>query len=108
MSTMAAPYTNVPDSIWYKNNGEEIQYYAGSNTATTAVPWYRPKQRPNPATGWTGVQWARHLTASSSIDGLPLHLGLARFFVSGKSELFPFDQATLDAYQGKLKQNPNY
>ena len=105
---MTGPYANVPDSIWYRNNGEEIQYYAGSNTATTAVPWYRPKQRPNPVTGWTGIQWARHLTATNAIDNLPLHQGLARFFVTGKSELFPFDQATIDSYQGRLKQNPGY
>jgi starch-binding outer membrane protein, SusD/RagB family len=37
-----------------------------------------------------------------------MRTGMASFFVTGKSELFPFDQATLDAYQGQLKQNPNY
>jgi hypothetical protein len=105
---MAAPYTNVPDSIWYKNVGEEIQFYAGTNTATNAQPFWRPKQRPNPTTGWTGVQWARHLTATNSIDNKPLWQGFASFFVPGKSELFPFDQATIDAYQGRLKQNPGY
>jgi hypothetical protein len=105
---MTGPYTYVPDSIWYKNNGEEIQFYAGANTATNALPFWRPKQRPSPVTGWTGVQWARHLTTASAIDSKPLWQGFASFFVPGKSELFPFDQATLDSYQGRLKQNPGY
>src|SRR5687768_4366447 len=105
---MTGSYTNVPDSIWYRNVGEEIQFYAGTNTAANAQPFWRPKQRPSPTTGWTGVQWARHLTATNSIDNKPLWQGLASFFVPGKSELFPFDQATIDAYQGRLKQNPGY
>ena len=105
---MTGPYTYVPDSIWYKNNGEEIQFYAGANTATTAQPFWRPKQKPNPTTGWTGVQWARHLTTASSIDSKPLWQGFASFFVPGKSELFPYDVAAIASYQGKLKQNPGY
>ncbi len=100
-------YANVPDTIWYKNVGEEIQFYAGVGAPTTALPFYRPTQRPNPITGWTAILWRRHLT-SNLIDGLPLHQGIARFFVTGKSELFPFAQTTLDAYQGKLEQNPGY
>ena len=105
---MTGPYTYVPDSIWYKNNGEEIQFYAGVGAPANAQPFWRPKQRPNPVTGWTGVQWARHLTTASAIDGKPLWQGFASFFVPGKSELFPYDQATIAAYQGKLKQNPGY
>ena len=103
----AAPYTYVPDSIWWRNNGEEIQFYAGVGAPATAQPFWRPKQKPSPTTGWTGLQWGRHLT-TNIIDGLPLHQGIARFFVPGKSELFPFDQATLDSYQGRLQQNPGY
>jgi starch-binding outer membrane protein, SusD/RagB family len=37
-----------------------------------------------------------------------MRTGMASFFVTGKSELFTFYQATLDAYQGKVTQNPNY
>ncbi len=99
-------YTNVPDSVWWKNNGEEIQFYTVGGTAT-AQPFWRPKQKPSPTTGWTALPWGKVL-GTNVIDGLPLQTGLARFFVAGKSELFPFDQATLDAYQGKLKQNPGY
>jgi len=106
MSTASGIYANVPDSIWWKNNGEEIQFYTVSGGAN-AQPFWRPKQKPSPATGWTGLPWGKVLS-TNVIDGLPLNTGLARFFVSGKSELYPYDQATLDSYQGRLKQNPNY
>jgi ribosomal protein L22 len=112
MSTSSGPYTNVPDSIWYKNVGEEIQYFAGTNTALNAQPFWRPKQKPSPTTGWTGVQWARHLTTNVlTVDGTgnkPLFTAMAFFFTPGKSELLPYDQGTIAAYQGKLKQNPGY
>lgn len=108
LAARTGQYANVPQYIYYRNVGEEIQYFAGSNTATTAVPWYRPTQVPNPATGWTRVDWAQHLTVTNSIDNLPMYQGIARFFTPGKSELFPYDQATIDSYQGRLKQNPGY
>ncbi len=101
-------YSFVPQYIYWRNNGEEIQYYTGANAPANALPWYQPTQVPDPVTGWTRVDWAQHLTASNAIDNLPLWQGLARFFTPGKSELFPFDQATLDAYQGRLQQNPGY
>jgi len=106
--TRTGPYTNVPQFIFWRNVGEEIQYFAGALAPATAQPFWRPTQTPNPTTGWTRVDWAQHLTSNSAIDGLPLSQGLARFFTPGKSELFPFDQATLAAYQGVLKQNPGY
>jgi hypothetical protein len=53
------------------------------------------------------VAWRTYL-ATNVIDNKPLSTGMASFFVSGKSELFPFDQATLSAYQGRLMQNPGY
>jgi len=101
-------YSFVPRYIYWKNNGEEIQYYVPGSTEGTAVPWYQPTQAPDPLTGWTRADWAQHLTVTNAIDNLALWEGLARFFVSGKSELYPFDQATLDAYQGRLAQNPGY
>ena len=100
-------YVNVPQYVYWKNVGEEIQYFAGNNIATTAMPFWRATQVPSPATGWTRTDWAQHLT-TNLIDGKQLSQGFASFFVTGKSELFPFDQATLSAYQGLLKQNPNY
>jgi hypothetical protein len=104
--TGAGVYANVPDTIYYKNIGEEIQFYAGTNTATTAQPFWQPKQKPA-TTGWTALPWRTYLS-TNIIDSKPLRTGMASFFVSGKSELFPFDQPTLDAYQGQLTQNPNY
>jgi hypothetical protein len=101
-------YANVPQFIYMKNVGEEIQYYAGVGAPTTAQPFWRPTQVPSPTTGWTRIDWANHLTVTNAIDNKPLWQGLASFFVPGKSELFPYDQATLAAYQGKLQQNPGY
>ncbi len=101
-------YANVPQYVYIRNVGEEIQYYAGVGAPTTAQPFWRPTQVPSPTTGWTRIDWAQHLTVTNAIDNKPLWQGLASFFVPGKSELFPFDQATLAAYQGKLQQNPGY
>ena len=103
-----APYANVPQYIYWKNVGEEIQYFAGTNTAITAIPFWRPTQIPNPLTGWTRTDWGQHLTVAGAIDGKPLWQGFASFFTPGKSELFPYDQVTMASYQGKLKQNPGY
>ncbi|MEY2648726.1 MAG: hypothetical protein RLZZ45_944 [Bacteroidota bacterium] len=101
------PYDRVPQYIYWRNNGEEIQFFAGATAPANAQPFWRPTQIPNPATGWTRTDWAQYLT-TNVIDGKQLWQGMASFFVPGKSELFPFDQATISAYQGKLKQNPGY
>lgn len=100
-------YANVPQFVFWRNNGEEIQFFT-SSTNPAAQPFWRPTQTPSPTTGWTRTDWAQHLTLASAIDGRPLWQGFASFFVPGKSELFPYDQITLASYQGKLKQNPNY
>jgi hypothetical protein len=102
-------YANVPQYIYWKNNGEEIQYFAANPFTTTAVP--------SPTTGWTRTDWRQHLVFSvsstgtisgASIDNLPLQDGIARFFTPNKSELFPYTTAILDTYGGRLKQNPGY
>jgi starch-binding outer membrane protein, SusD/RagB family len=99
-------YAAVPDTVWWRNNGEEIQYF---NTVSRNVrnPFHVVKQRPVPVTGWTALVWRTYLS-TNIIDGKPLNTAFAAFFTPNKSELFPFDQATMDAYQGKLQQNPNY
>lgn len=102
------PYANVPQYIYWKNVGEEIQFYAGANTASTAQPFWRPTQVPSPTTGWTRTDWANHLTVTNAIDNKPLWQGMASFFVAGKSELYPFSQTVLSSYQGALQQNPGY
>lgn len=101
------PFQNVPQYVYWRNNGEEIQYFAGASAPATALPFWRPTQVPSPATGWTRTDWTVHLT-TNQIDGKPLWQGMASFFTPGKSELFPFDQATIASYQGKLRQNPGY
>lgn len=111
-----APFNNVPEYIYYKNNGEEIVYYTAADSTGNGKPFWRPTQVPPsgttgssgvPARKWVRIDWARHLTANA-IDGKPLWQGFASFFVPGKSELFPFDQSTIAAYQGQLQQNPGY
>jgi starch-binding outer membrane protein, SusD/RagB family len=91
-------FTNVPKYMFWRNNGEEIQFLNSfyKSTNLTTAP-----------TGWTRMDWGQHLT-TNVIDGVTLDKAMARLFVTGKSELFPFDQATVDSYQGKLKQNPGY
>jgi starch-binding outer membrane protein, SusD/RagB family len=91
-------YANVPRYLFWKNNGEEIQFLNSL---------YKPTALTTAPTGWTRLDWRQHLT-TNLIDNLSLDQGIARFFVTGKSELFPFDQTTIDAYQGKIKQNPGY
>lgn len=102
-----APYNYVPQYVYWKNVGEEIKFFTVGDSVN-AKPFWRPTQVPPSNQGWTRTDWAQHLTSNSAIDGLPLYQAIARFFTANKSELFPYDQATLDAYQGRLKQNPNY
>jgi starch-binding outer membrane protein, SusD/RagB family len=91
-------FANVPKYIFWKNNGEEIQFLNS---------FYKPTTLTTAPTGWTRLDWGQYLT-TNVIDGVTLDKAVARLFVTGKSELFPFDQATVDSYQGKLKQNPGY
>ncbi|OQP47385.1 carbohydrate-binding protein SusD [Niastella yeongjuensis] len=105
--TGTGPYTYVPDSVYWKNNGEEIQIYGGTNPAANAQPFWRPKQTPPAGSGYTALAWRANLS-QNIIDSKPIGAGVGYLFVAGKSELFPFDQATIDSYQGRLVQNPNY
>lgn len=98
MRDRTGDFANVPRYLFWKNNGEEIQFLNS---------FYKPTTLTTAPTGWTRLDWGQHLS-NNVIDGVQLHLGMARLFVPGKSELFPFDQTTVDAYQGKLKQNPGY
>lgn len=110
-------FANVPQYIYYKNVGEEIVFYTAADSTGRGLPFWRPTQVPPtgttgttqvPAAKWVRIDWAQHLTTASAIDGKPLWQGFASFFVPGKSELFPFDAATISSYQGQLKQNPGY
>jgi starch-binding outer membrane protein, SusD/RagB family len=92
-------------------------YYTTRDSVGGGQPFWRPTQIPPtgttgttqvPAAKWVRIDWAQHLTTASAIDGVPLWQGIASFFVPGKSELFPFDVATIASYQGQLQQNPGY
>ena len=123
ISTRTASFNNVPQYIYYKNTGEEITYYTAADSVN-GKPFFRPTQVPpagtvgsNPGNGvaaakWVRIDWAQHITTNVIVvDGTgstPLFQAMAFYFTPGKSELLPFDQATLAAYQGKLKQNPGY
>lgn len=114
-------FANVPQYIYYKNVGEEIVFYSAADSVGGAKPFWRPTQIPPtgttgttqvPAAKWVRIDWAQNLTSNAiDVDGTgnkPLWQALAFYFVSGKSELFPFDAATISSYQGKLQQNPGY
>jgi starch-binding outer membrane protein, SusD/RagB family len=98
-------YAAAPATFYWKQNGEEIEVF---NPLASKHPLNVPQQTPSPTTGWTKVDWRNHLTSLAAIDAKPLWQAFAAFFTPNKSELFPFDQGTIDAYQGQLKQNPNY
>ncbi len=116
-----APYDFVPQYVYYKNTGEELTYYTAADSVN-AKPFWRPTQVPPipssiapsaPSAGtaavrWVRVDWAQNTTSTTGYEGTSLDKNIARYFQPGKSELFPYDQVTLDAYQGKLKQNPGY
>lgn len=99
-------YATVPRYIYWRNQGEEIQrlnsYYT-SDAYITATP-----------SGYTRTNWREDLARTNNtldvgttqaphyIDAIGFH------FLTGRSELFPFDLATMQSYQGKLQQNPGY
>jgi len=113
-----AQYANVPQYVYAKNVGEEVVFYT-SWDSTGKLPFWKPTQvppagtvntvspTPFPWVKWTRIDWANQLT-TNQIDSKQLWQGMASFFVPGKSELYPYDAATIASYQGKLKQNPGY
>jgi starch-binding outer membrane protein, SusD/RagB family len=98
MAAGTGAYAFVPRYLFVNNVGEELKF---NNS------FYQPTLLTTAPTGQTRIDWRQHLT-TNLIDGTTLDKGFARFFVTGKSELFPFDQATIDSYQGLIKQNPKY
>ncbi|RYY71525.1 MAG: RagB/SusD family nutrient uptake outer membrane protein [Chitinophagaceae bacterium] len=116
-----APYNYVPQYIYIKNVGEELVYYTAGDSTGIGKPFWRPTQVPPvaasigtapasgaPATKWVRIDWAQQLTSNTAIDNKPLWQAIAFYFETGKTELYPFDQATLSAYQNRLPQNPGY
>jgi hypothetical protein len=99
------PYANVPLYVYWKNTGEEIT-------------WMDSFNRPGPGSatapaGWRVLNWRQDLVRTNNtinVGTSTVHYidAIGYFFTPNKSELFPFDQGTMDAYQDKLQQNPNY
>jgi hypothetical protein len=115
LATAQGKYANVPRYIYWRNVGEEVQlvnsyyssdaYITATPTGTTRTNWREDLQRGLP--GYTGTLAANTIdvgttTAPHYIDAIGFH------FQTGRSELFPFDLATMQSYQGKLEQNPGY
>jgi starch-binding outer membrane protein, SusD/RagB family len=89
MSNRVAPYDNLPDYLFYKND-------------SPAFLWANPSlYAPNPfgtiaPTGYTQIDWVNNTIESSIIT----NGRYAEAFQTGKSELLPIPQASIDA-------NPN-
>ncbi|MBO0951313.1 RagB/SusD family nutrient uptake outer membrane protein [Fibrella forsythiae] len=90
MQAAKGKYVNVPQYLFWKNNGEEIQFlnsFYKPSTATTVA-------------GWTRLDWRQNITATYITS-------VAQFFTPNKSELLPINQAALDA-NPKLTQDYGY
>lgn len=104
LADATGPYSNVPRYLFWRNVGEEIEYLNSryeSSSLTTA-----------PA-GWNRLNWREDIARTNNtynVGATNVHYidAIAYFFKDGKSQLFPFDQATMASYQGRLTQNPGY
>ena len=94
MSTLAAPYNNLPTSMYFKTNNTADDVTAWSNSFYKTAPTTTP-------TGTTKVVWM-----SAAINTTALSR-FATGFTTGKSELLPIPQPVLDA-NFNMKQNPGY
>lgn len=90
MREARGPYANVPQYLYWKNNGEEIQFFGS---------FYRRSPSTAPS-GWTRLDWRQNIAAT--FPNTP-----AQFFKANKSELFPIPQPALDA-NPKLTQDYGY
>jgi hypothetical protein len=94
MSTLSAPYNNLPVAMYYKNNS------SADNGSLWNNSFYKPAPASTPA-GTTKVVW---LSAAINTTALSR---FATGFTSGKSELLPIPQPARDA-NFNLSQNPHY
>ncbi|MEZ0484353.1 RagB/SusD family nutrient uptake outer membrane protein [Fibrella aquatica] len=90
MQAGTGKYSFVPRYLFWKNNGEEIQFLNSMYKPTTATA----------VTGWTRLDWRQNITATYITS-------VAQFFTPNKSELLPINQAALDA-NPNLKQDYGY
>jgi hypothetical protein len=90
MLSRTGKYANVPQYLYWKQNGEE---YVFSNTFYEKTPTTAP-------TGYTRLDWTQNITAAYVTS-------VAQYFTPNKNELYPINQAALDA-NPKLKQDYGY
>ena len=94
MSARQAPYNQLPDYMFYKNNSTELEWANPS--------YYKPNPFGSTApTGYTRVEWVR-----SSI-GTSIVTYYAEAFTPNKNELLPIPQASIDA-NPRLTQDYGY
>jgi len=106
---------NVPQYMYWRNTpgSDEIEWFGSfykPSPATAPLPAFNATSAPY---GWRQLNWREDLSRTTNVlnvGATNVHYmdAIGYFFTPNKSELYPFDQATLDSYQGKLKQNPNY
>lgn len=97
MSTSAAPYNNLPTSMYFRTNGTSDDNTIGNFPVNS---FYKPAPAATPA-GTTKIVWVG--TAVNGTSGARYATG----FVTGKSELMPIPQPSRDA-NVNLTQNPGY
>lgn len=110
-----AANTSLPKFMYWRNlpGSEEIEWYGSfykSDPATPPLPAFNATTFPY---GWRQINWRQDLLRADNtlnVGSTNVHYidAIGYFFTANKNELFPYDGATLDSYQGKLKQNPNY
>lgn len=110
-----AANTNLPQFMYWRNiqGSDEIEWYGSfykHSPATAPLPAFNATTAPY---GWRVVNWREDLLRTNNIlnvGAVSVHYidAIGYFFTTNKNELFPYDGATMDSYQGKLKQNPGY
>lgn len=97
MGDREPPYTYVPQYMYWRNVGEEIEWFGSFYQPT-------PSAVPPSTEGWKRVDWAQSVD-TRKIDNLPFALAPGRLFEPNKDELYPYPQSLLDAYNGVLTQD---
>lgn len=92
LANRQAPYTNLPVNMYWKTGSVDLVW---------ASSYYKPSPFTSAPTGYTSVAWAGTGVTTT------ISTYFASGFVTGKSELLPIPQASLDA-NPLLKQDYGY
>ena len=92
LANRQAPYTNLPVSMYYKTGSPDLVW---------ASSYYKPSPFASTPAGYTSVAWAGAAVTTT------ISTYYAIGFTTGKSELLPIPQASLDA-NPLLKQDYGY